>query len=492
MNGKFLKQLLKDNNIDIPCNINDNTVIRDIDFINDTTNFETNTFDETLLLSTPDRTDIVHSDNYNILVSEESLLFQIFHIIHKQLKKEQSFERAYTSMLKNMYAGKDIHSILNEYARANGHFIVVLDVSGRIIANSTPVIDSPVWQNAVKLGFCDYDFMQHIKSRSSKSQPGTLDSPSIYYCKNRALYYLSSRIRINNLHVGNVFIIKKTDDFAEGDFKIISTIGRIFSDIIQKERRTLDANSYLYGGILGDLLAGISKSQAMACLKSSGLTFPAKMRVVFLCPLHYLGAKYIDEVLLPTLKSYIANFPYIVMQEGLGIIADEDIIDNSDMIKKFDEFCTSQHLLAGVSDIFSNPIQFPEYYNQAKSVTKLARRLNRNSSVIMFRDWTFYLLVESVEDTSKLKQFVHPALSILKNYDSIKNTNLFETLYAYIKNGFNTSEAADNLYLHRNTFNYRKKKIEELCHINLENQKTRFQLACSYQIYDYLDNVNVS
>ena len=106
----------------------------------------------------------------------------------------------------------------------------------------------------------------------------------------------------------------------------------------------------------------------------------------------------------------------------------------------------------------------------------------------MFRDFSFYLLIESVRDRSKLKSIAHPALATLRNYDEEKQASLFETLRTFITCGFSPTEAADALFLHRNTFNYRKKKIEDLCGINLEDNKTRFQLACSYQIFDYLDS----
>ena len=488
MNGIDIIKIIEANNLNITCNIKASDTIKDIDFISEDGGYDTPINTNTLFLVPSEKAGIVRGRQFMMAVGEESSLLKFFHLSHNKLKKELAAEKAYTELLKSMYAGGSIQNVLNEYARVNGHFIVVLDVSGRILANSTPVIDSPVWQEAVNKGFCEYDFMEHIRDRSKKSRSGSLDIPSVYYCKNKALYYLSNRIRVGDLHVGNVFIIKKTDDFMENDYDIITTISRIFSDIIVKEKHTSDAASYLYGGILGDLLSGMPSSQSAARIKASGLKFPTNMRVIFLCPLHYLGDKYVDNTLLPELKTYISTFPYLVTGDGLAIVADVKQIREHELKEKFDDFCTRQHLIAGVSDCFSSIISFPEYYQQARSVVSLGKKLNRDSSVLLFRDWAFYLMIESVDNKSLLKDFAHPALTTLRNYDKNKNTNLFETLKAFIQVGFSPTEAADSLYLHRNTFNYRRKKIEELCDISLEDQSTRFQLACSYQIFDYLDN----
>ncbi len=320
------------------------------------------------------------------------------------------------------------------------------------------------------------------------SRQGNASLPTIYYCKNKALYYLSNRIHIDDKYVGNVFMIRKNDSFTEQDHDIITTVCRIYSDIIHKEQVSNDVNTYLYGGILGDLLSGMSDSQARGRLRNSGLTFPSNMRVVLLRSLQYYGDRYLKNTLLPQLQGYIPSFPFLTHREGLIIIADNNMIQDPALFVKFDNFCTEQHLIAGVSDVFSDPIMFPEYFEQAKSVVHLAQRLNRDGSVLTFREYSFYLLIESVKDRHLLKSFAHPALEALRNYDKEKQGSLFETLRTFIACSYSPTEAADALFLHRNTFNYRKKKIEELCGISLEDTKTRFQLACSYQIYDYLDS----
>ena len=487
MKGYEVERIIEENNLDAVTFFDSEATFTDIDFWSEDLDRSAFSSQDTLFIVPITNSCFVRHDHSCSILINEAQMPLLYRLLHNKLRKEQTAERAYTKLLRSVYSGESMQSVLNEYAAENGHFIVVLDVSGRILANSFPVIANTVWEEAVKNGFCDYNFMDHIRSRSRKKRQGSSELPSVYYCQNKALYYLSNRIHISDRHVGNVFMIRKTEDFTEQDYDIITTIARIFSDIIRKEQQSNDVNTYLYGGIMGDLLSGMPESQARSRLKTSGLSFPKSMRVVLLRSFQYYGDRYLKTTLLPKLQSYIPDFPYLVHREGLIIIADNDKIKDSPLKDNFDRFCTSQHLVAGVSDIFTDPVQFPEYFEQASGVVRLAQKLNRNTSVLMFRDYAFYILLDNIDNQHKLKAIAHPALTTLRNYDEEKKSSLFETLRAFISYGFSPTETADALFLHRNTFNYRKRKIEEICGISLEDNMTRFQLACSYRIFDYLD-----
>lgn len=54
--------------------------------------------------------------------------------------------------------------------------------------------------------------------------------------------------------------------------------------------------------------------------------------------------------------------------------------------------------------------------------------------------------------------------------------------------GFNQNIASEQLFLHRNTMNYRRQKIEDLTGLNFENPDTRFLLQYSFLIDHYLEH----
>lgn len=66
----------------------------------------------------------------------------------------------------------------------------------------------------------------------------------------------------------------------------------------------------------------------------------------------------------------------------------------------------------------------------------------------------------------------------LEEYDHANGTFLQETLVAYYMNGFNISKAAEALFIHRNSLQYRLAKIEDLLGLELDDYM------------EYLDLVN--
>lgn len=58
--------------------------------------------------------------------------------------------------------------------------------------------------------------------------------------------------------------------------------------------------------------------------------------------------------------------------------------------------------------------------------------------------------------------YAHPELVRLKRFDAENGTNLYESLRAYVMNAFHLSDAARYLGLHRNSLDYRLKRMREI------------------------------
>ena len=74
----------------------------------------------------------------------------------------------------------------------------------------------------------------------------------------------------------------------------------------------------------------------------------------------------------------------------------------------------------------------------------------------------------------------HPGLALLKQYDEDNHTDLYQTLYDYLRNNCNMAETARQLHLHRNSLLYRLNQIRELGGIRLDDAGTREHLLLSY------------
>ena len=75
---------------------------------------------------------------------------------------------------------------------------------------------------------------------------------------------------------------------------------------------------------------------------------------------------------------------------------------------------------------------------------------------------------------------LHPALEKLKAYDAANQSDLYNTLKVYLLNDRNAQRCASILYLHRNSLQYRVKRIQEITGVDLNDETERTYLGLSF------------
>lgn len=73
----------------------------------------------------------------------------------------------------------------------------------------------------------------------------------------------------------------------------------------------------------------------------------------------------------------------------------------------------------------------------------------------------------------------HPGIIQLKQYDEESHSDLYHTLYTYLRCSCNMAETARQLNLHRNSLLYRLNQIREICQIRLDDPDIREHLLFS-------------
>ncbi len=84
-------------------------------------------------------------------------------------------------------------------------------------------------------------------------------------------------------------------------------------------------------------------------------------------------------------------------------------------------------------------------------------------------------LLEELAHSEDLAPF-HALVEPLREYDRKRRGDLVRTLRVYFDSGSNASEAADRLFLHRNSMLYRLARIEELIGLDLKDPRARLAL----------------
>lgn len=399
----------------------------------------------------------------------------------------------YVSLLQTLLNGQNISTVLSNIAEKANSTLVVIDMSGKVLASSVPFrLQNALWQESVERGYCPPDFIEHVRDvRRSNNLHDLKQNPFLHLCEEAELYYLFSRIIVDGALFGYVFMIQESEYFAPQYREFLPLISRIIADTTLKNQDHLTIRSHLQQNILTDILDGVSKEQAMSRIHTGGIQFPERMCVLVVRPLYFHGKSYLRSTLLPLLARIFPTSLTVLYQKNVVLVIPqkEPLHLPEEALEHLREICEEERLAAGISNPFSNPVKLREYYVQAAKVCALSRRMDIKGAVHEYKDIAFYDMIDNLPKEQRLNRYCHPALAMLREHDQKSGTKLYETLKVYTLSGFNQNLAAEQLFLHRNTMNYRRQKMEELTGLNLENPDTRFLLQYSFLIDSYLEHV---
>ena len=133
-----------------------------------------------------------------------------------------------------------------------------------------------------------------------------------------------------------------------------------------------------------------------------------------------------------------------------------------------------------LGEAYRSPKDFGKSYQEAKSfITRKDVLPNaRSKKVISASAMGIYKFMFNSGNQAEVLQYCNEKLKKLEEYDHANGAFLCDTLIAFYMNGFNAIKTAEELYIHRNSLQYRLNKIKELLEMELNDY------------VEYLDLVN--
>lgn len=243
-----------------------------------------------------------------------------------------------------------------------------------------------------------------------------------------------------------------------------------------------------FHGLINDILdqKQVSEMNAAAILESNGW----KMQDSY-CILRMISNGNVQST--HTLAYYChlieRDFPYICAierNEGIFCFVNQSLDkDNQTFQKQLPYFLRENLFLAGISCTFYNFLNGALYAREASYALTMGQKQNGSFWLHLFSDYTLDYCMRKVTEEYPVKDLIYPGLCILETYDrEHPGTDLAITLREYLRQQYNATHTADKLHIHRTTFLYRLRRIEELTGIRLENEETRLHLQLSYALQD--------
>lgn len=123
-------------------------------------------------------------------------------------------------------------------------------------------------------------------------------------------------------------------------------------------------------------------------------------------------------------------------------------------------------------------------YQKALNVLKLQKKKGNHNKVTSYKDLGLYKLLLSIEDNEIIKEYHEENLEALIKFDNLNDTDYVDVLRCYLEFNGSVKEVASKLFYHRNTINYKLKKIEEILQCNLSELNIRLKLTVAFMLLD--------
>jgi hypothetical protein len=142
----------------------------------------------------------------------------------------------------------------------------------------------------------------------------------------------------------------------------------------------------------------------------------------------------------------------------------------------------------GVSEIAPEMSRLHFRYTEALHALNFAEYCNK--PLRYFKDMGIFRILLSVENTDMLRRFWQDSLRPLLEYDRRNNSELADTLRAYLLNDCNIRRTAEAVFVHRNTVRYRIGRIRSLLCGALDTEEERFHLRLVFYVRELFEFLN--
>ena len=143
------------------------------------------------------------------------------------------------------------------------------------------------------------------------------------------------------------------------------------------------------------------------------------------------------------------NFPQEMMEKTMETINE-----------KYGSSVPKGSLHAGISLSDAGIISLFKSYKRAIALLHIAEK--QSKPWISYRNIGIFQLLIEMDDHKVLEQFYQNTLGELEQYDDKNSTDYMATLRSYLNHNASVKEVAEESYVHRNTVNYKIKRIREI------------------------------
>lgn len=431
------------------------------------------------------------SGDYNCLVLENGP--SIAAVMNEIQRLFTKFTQWCKTLYDTFYSGKGIQAIIDKALPLFENPVYVHDKNYRIFAYAEERGRDPMqWE---------YDFYSNGRL-SAKTIQGLTSSPRFaatfltkaptYYEKQEDIEnfnYLYTNLWVNGEYCGRLFVDERVRPISALDYALMDEVAHIIELSMGNQKFPNDLQSDYPRLVMTRLLNGESLdedtiSQLFGELgwNRNAPFFCLQMRLTEDDRFYNIGFS-ICEILnskLPKCEAFLYNDNILAVISQVEARQQRQFFQN-----KIRPIIMDFNLYAGVSRVGTDITELQMHCRQTEIALKYSSNQSGKTQISYYEDYIPDYVLDHCTAELPAKMLCPESLLRLLEYDRTYDTSFAHTLRVYLEADLSPAKAIEKLYIHRSTFLYRFKRIQEIIDEDLQNPDIKFQYLFAFRLLDW-------
>lgn len=313
--------------------------------------------------------------------------------------------------------------------------------------------------------------------RSRQSHEPTIFDPPIFEYR-----LVCSNIFSMQKYLGTITLFEFRHIITKGRIQLTRHLSKMLERWIS---RNPDRREFLpEASVFQELLEGIIPSKIEVTKRLELLSWEESNKKLIICITNRVRACTTDDLLYTIIEQKFASCYTVLYQSSIVVIANVSMIEKQVLLDRLKEWIAKDGYRVGISYPFTNIMDILKHYKQAEVALRYGSK--EHGSINTCEDYAYSYACHILREHLRT-DINHPALLTLKNHDDTHHSELYKTLWEYLRQERNLVLTAEELGIHRNSLVYRVKKIEQLIQVDLNNPEIRSYLLLCFRLIDKAD-----
>ena len=396
-------------------------------------------------------------------------------------------------MMEAFLADSTLKNTLDRAAVLIGNPLMAVDNSYRVVGTSAEqTVEDLQWMDSIRKGVCSYEFISQFNRVSEIETLKEGDTPVVAGCLVSPMRRCICKLYVDKKPVGYLLSIESEHPFSEVSVELLDVAGRFVSKALAMQALEMnrDIIHTAWDAVI-NAIEGVPGSDASleAHLKRAGLRSGSRYHLMLIALRKYKTGEDPIESIYQQVRTIFPLCVFSYYKQDAVVIVDYDGSTDAlyRLLDDHREGLVSRGLHVTISDPFHRFGDVRRCYCQARRAQQILESTGGSQVICAYEQVRIPDMLLTPMETKEAPLFIREKELALYQYDQANGTEYFRTLYSYILHSRRLQDVSDELHIHKNTVNYRVKRVKELFDLDLDDAAVRLGLFLSFQALSLME-----